>query len=125
MLIDSNIIIYAMHPEMESIRAFITEKLPSVSAISYVEVMGYHKLSEQERYYLEIFFKTIHILPISQKILDYAVSLRQTRRMTLGDALIAGTALSYKYTLVTRNIQDFNWIEELKLCNPFEKLRYE
>ena len=41
--------------------------------------------------------------------------------MTLGDALIAGTAISYNLTLITRNVQDFQWIDGLSLLNPFEK----
>jgi toxin FitB len=49
MLIDSNIIIYATKPEHGSIRQFISEHSPSVSAVSYVEVLGYHKLADQER----------------------------------------------------------------------------
>jgi predicted nucleic acid-binding protein len=40
--------------------------------------------------------------------------------MTLGDAIIAATALVYDRTLVTRNIGDFLWIAELTLINPFE-----
>jgi toxin FitB len=40
--------------------------------------------------------------------------------MTLGDAIIAGTALVYELTLVTRNIDDFRWIAELNLLNPFD-----
>lgn len=48
MLIDSNIIIYAAKPEYGALRRFIAEKEPAVSAISYVEVLGYHQLTEQE-----------------------------------------------------------------------------
>jgi predicted nucleic acid-binding protein len=40
--------------------------------------------------------------------------------MTLGDAIMAATALVYGKTLVTRNIDDFRWIAELTLINPFE-----
>jgi len=40
--------------------------------------------------------------------------------MTLGDAIIAGTALAYRLTLMTRNTDDFRWIAELKLLNPFD-----
>ncbi|MEH2372309.1 hypothetical protein [Nostoc sp.] len=40
--------------------------------------------------------------------------------MTLGDAIIVGTALVYRLTLITRNIDDFRWITQLKLWNPFE-----
>jgi len=38
--------------------------------------------------------------------------------MSLGDAIIAGTALAYDLTLVTRNTEDFQWIDGLSLLNP-------
>jgi predicted nucleic acid-binding protein len=121
MLIDSNIIIYAAQPEHAALRAFIGEHTPAVSAISYVEVLGYHKLTEQERLLLEGFFAAAPQLVLSQAVLEQAVKLRQLRKMTLGDALIAGTALAHQLTLVTRNTADFAWIAGLKLLNPFEQ----
>jgi predicted nucleic acid-binding protein len=119
MLIDSNIIIYAAKPESSELRSLITEHAPAVSAVSYVEVLGYHKLSTQEREYFEMFFAAAPVLAISDDVLVQAVKLRQPRKMTLGDALVAGTALVYELTLVTRNIKDFDWIDRLSLLNPF------
>jgi hypothetical protein len=43
MLLDSNIIIYASQPEYPLLRQFIAEQSPAVSALSYVEVLGYHR----------------------------------------------------------------------------------
>ncbi len=91
-----------------------------VSAISYVEVLGYHGLTEEYRLYFEEFFGVVEVIPISNAVLDRAVLLRQIRIMTLGEAIIAATALVYGRTLVTRNIGDFRWIAELTLINPFE-----
>lgn len=76
--------------------------------------------SEDYRLYFEEFFGVVEVLPISNAVLDQAVALRQMRRMTLGDAIMAATALVYGITLVTRNIDDFRWIAELTLINPFE-----
>ena len=53
-------------------------------------------------------------------ILDQAVIVRQQRRMTLGDAIVAGTALVHELTLITRNTDDFRWIAQLEVFNPFE-----
>jgi toxin FitB len=53
-------------------------------------------------------------------LIDAAVGLRRQRKMSLGDSLIAATALAQGLTLVTRNIRDFQWIETLDLLNPFE-----
>jgi predicted nucleic acid-binding protein len=38
--------------------------------------------------------------------------------MSLGDTIIAGTALAHDLTLVARNTEDFQWIDELSLLNP-------
>lgn len=121
MILDSNIIIYAARPEYDFLRGFIAENSPSVSAVSYVEVLSYHKLADEEKELLEEFFDSTRILPISKDIITKAVELRQSKKMTLGDALIAATALVNNSTLVTNNTADFAWIDELKLFNPLEK----
>jgi predicted nucleic acid-binding protein len=121
MLIDSNIIIYAAKAEHTDLRIFIAEHTPAVSAISYVEVLGYHRLTEPERQHFEAFFAAALVLSLSKEILDQAVKLRQLRKITLGDALVAATALVYNLTLVTRNTKDFDWIPNLSVLNPFEE----
>src|SRR5215813_15480940 len=121
MLVDSNILIYAAQLEYAQLRQFIANHAPTVSAVSYVEVLGYHQLDDEERQYLEEFFRLAQVLPLSQAVLDQAVALRQQRKMSLGDALVAGTALVHGLTLVTRNVEDFYWIPGLSLLNPFEE----
>ncbi len=120
MLLDSNIIIYAAQIENIFLRDFIAENSPSVSAISYLEVLGYHQLTDEDKTYFQEFFNASQILPISQSVINQAVKLKQLRKMSLGDAIIAGTALVYDLTVVTRNIDDFRWITDLKLLNPFD-----
>ena len=120
MLIDSNIIIYSTKPEHHFLRQLIAEEAPVVSAVSYVEVLGYHRLSEQERHALEDFFAATIVLPISRNVIEQAVNLRQIRKMTLADALIAATALVHNLKLVTRNVKDYDWIANLILLNPFD-----
>lgn len=121
MLLDSNIIIYAAQAEHEFLREFIAENSPYVSALSYLEVLGYHQLSNDDKIYFEEFFKAAEILPVSQAVIEQAVRLKQNKKMSLGDAIIAGTALVYNLTIVTRNINDFRWINDLKLLNPFDQ----
>ena len=91
MLADSNILIYAAQPEHAQVRRFIADHAPAVSATSYVEVLGYHQLDDEERQYLEEFFRLAQVLPLSQAVLDQAVALRQQRKMSLGDALVGSS----------------------------------
>jgi predicted nucleic acid-binding protein len=119
MLIDSNIIIYAAKLEHAELRRFIAANVPAVSGVSYVEVLGYHQLGVAEREHFEEFFAAATILPISEAVLEQAVKLRQRKKMTLGDSLVAATCLVHKLTLVTRNPRDFTWITELSVVDPF------
>jgi predicted nucleic acid-binding protein len=120
MLLDSNVIIYAAKPEHEGLRRLIAENAPAVSAVSYVEVLGYHRLTAQEMRYFKEFFAAAPVLGIDSAVLEQAVRLRQLRKMTLGDTLVAGTALAHSLTLVTRNTGDFRWISDLSVLDPFE-----
>nr|WP_227788985.1 MULTISPECIES: type II toxin-antitoxin system VapC family toxin [unclassified Nodularia (in: cyanobacteria)] len=90
-----------------------------------MEVLGYHQLNDEDKTYFEEFFNASQILPVSQAVIEQAVRLKQIRKMSLGDAIIAGTALVYDLTVVTRNTDDFRWINELKLLNPFDRLEKE
>ena len=49
MLLDSNSIIYAAQPEHAALRQFIEMHTEAVSIISHIEVLGYHKLTEDDR----------------------------------------------------------------------------
>jgi predicted nucleic acid-binding protein len=118
MLLDTNIIIYAMLPEHSGLRRFIAENNPAVSAVSYVEALGFNRLTPADRGGLEEFFAAAQLLPITQQVLDRAVQLRQARRMSLGDALIAATALANGLRHVTKNVSDFAWVPGLTVLDP-------
>ncbi|MFQ5740095.1 MAG: type II toxin-antitoxin system VapC family toxin [Acidobacteriota bacterium] len=118
MLLDSNIVIYAAKPEHGVLREFIAERGPAVSVVNYIEVLGYHRLREVERGLLEEFFRAAEVLPLTEAIVERAVQLRQQRSISLGDAILAATALVHSLTLVTHNTDDFNWIAKLRLHGP-------
>jgi toxin FitB len=56
---------------------------------------------------------------ISDAVLQQAIKLRQVRKVTLGDSLVAATALVHGRTLVARNAKHFEWIPGLTVLNPF------
>ena len=119
MLLDSNIIIYSTLPENEFLRNFISENNVFCSRVSCLEVMGYHLVSDADKKQFEIFFSLIPILEIDILIIEKAIKLRQSIKLSLGDSIIAATALFYDIPLVTRNTKDFKKIEDLLIIDPF------
>jgi len=121
MLLDSNIIIYGSKPEHGFLRVLLADDDSVVSGISYPEVLGFAGLTPGESSVLEAFFSMTPILAVDEPVLRRAAKLKQQRKMKLGDALIAATALHHRLTLATRNVSDFSWIAGLDLFNPFDR----
>src|ERR1700742_75617 len=92
-LLDSNVVIYAASPDHPEVAQLIEDYSPAVLAISYVETLGFHGVTSNEKQFPERFFANSMMLGIDRNVLDEAVQLRQQRKMSLGDAIIAGTAL--------------------------------
>jgi len=118
-LADSNTVIYSARPAFAHVRSFVIANVSSVSAITILEVLGYHRLIPADRADFEIFFRQAKILPITDVIIDRAVELRQQKKMGLADAIIAATALVHNLPLVTRNTADYKHIAGLQLIDPF------
>ena len=122
MLLDSNIIIYSAKPGGAALRSFLEGIRRYVSVISYIESFGYQNLTPEEFQQLETIFRRTQILPLTDDVAEQAISLRQQRRMGLGDAIIVATALVHGLTLVTHNTEDFRWITGLELLDPVSNL---
>jgi len=122
MLLDSNIFIYATQVKYASLRQWCFSQKICASNISRLEVLGYYKLTKQDEKDLADLFEKSTIYPVSSIIIEQAINLRRHKSMSIGDAIIAATALEYSETLVTRNEADFKCVDKLKLINPFDKL---
>jgi predicted nucleic acid-binding protein len=92
--------------------------LPQFRQSVALRFLGYHLLTQQDRSEFEEFFAAATVLPISDLVVSKAIELRQMRKIKLGDALIAGTAMAHGLTLVTKDTQDFKWINGLTLLDP-------
>lgn len=119
MLLDTNILIYMAQPGGESLQAQMVSASPAASLIARVEALGFQSITAGERERMDKVFAWVEVLPVDDAVADAAILLRQARRMKLGDALIAATALLYDLPLVTRNVDDFKHIAGLQIINPF------
>lgn len=118
MIVDSNLLILASKQNHEDILLWLAEAEVAISAISRVEVLGFQHLPESERLILEEFFQLYPILPITDPVLDEAIRLKQQKKMSLGDSIIAGTAILHGGELATRNLKDFQNIPGLSASYP-------
>lgn len=117
-LVDSNLLIYAVQPNYADLRTWLLKTLPKASVISRVEVLGYHKLKTQEQKALENLLNVLETIYPTATTFELAIGLRQRRKMLLGDALIAATCIEHNLILATNNTADFAWVAEITLLNP-------
>ena len=120
MLLDSNILIYASKPEFDWLITDYIHADSTVSIITKIEVMGFHQLQSNHHQLLQQFFELIPVIDLDNEIATLAIKLKQLRKMSLGDAIIASTALLSSQSLITRNTADFAWIPTLQVINPID-----
>jgi predicted nucleic acid-binding protein len=118
-LLDSNILIYASQPGNEFLDEWLEASGTMYSPISLTEVLGYRGITTEDGHLFEAMFAQLAMQPVSVSVLRKAAALRRVRRLKLGDAIIAATALETGSELVTRNEQDFRGIDGLQIINPF------
>ena len=119
-LLDSNTIIYFASPGFAEHRKEYSKFDLAASAVSRIEVLGYHSLDQDKEKDFEDYFGSIVVLDMTSEVVQQAIWLRQQRKIGLGDAIVAATALVHELTLATRNTKDFKWINALTLIDPFE-----
>lgn len=116
---DTNIFIYVGTDRLD---ASAIEGIDACYAsITAIEALGYHKITAAEERKLARILDAYQAIDLSTTIIERAVLLRQNKKMSLGDAIVAATAIEQGYELWTVNTKDFSHIAELKLFNPLRK----
>lgn len=117
-ILDSNIFIYLANGTLD--RKVIIDKDISHASITKIESLGFSRIHANELLLLEILFGESYDLPLTEGVVGRAIKLRQAKNMSLGDAIIAATALEHGYELWTANMDDFVHIEGLRIRNPLQ-----
>ena len=119
MVLDTNILIYSTKPGGESLRPWLDDPGAIVSIVSRIEALGFSGISADEETALQAAFRSLPEAGLTETVAARAIALRQERRISLADAIIAATAIAHNRPLVTRNVDDFKHIAGLELINPF------
>ena len=83
-----------------------------------IELLGFADFPEKMQA-MEEFVNSANVLPLDDLVTQQTILLRRKhRKLKLGDAIIAATALVHKMILISRNVADFKNIEGLQVVDP-------
>ena len=122
-LIDSNVLIDYVAERIPAENTGFIEQIFEqqflISVIVKIEVLGFndvpHKMAAMEE-----FVDWAHVIPLDEHVTLQTIMLRRKyKKLRLGDAIIAATALEHNLTLITHNTADFKNIDNLNILDPY------
>jgi predicted nucleic acid-binding protein len=119
-LIDTNVIIDNFGNKLsEKAKTFLFDVELTISVITRIEVLGWLNASKELLKPIYEFMEIVNIMPMDEIVILKTIEIRQNKKIALGDAIIAATALVNDLSLITRNISDFKNIDRLKVIDPY------
>ena len=116
--LDTNFIIYYLIKDKNAVKFFnenLANKSYYISVISRVELFSHSEITASEFDSIEVFISTTRSVLIDNEVAMIAAALRRKYKIKTPDSIVAATALYTNTSLVTRNVKDFEKIEELKV----------
>lgn len=131
-VVDTNIVIYTLKGIEKIVK--VMEKLEDdnielyYSTIVEAELFSFHELTEEQRVKIRGILDLGEIIDVDSEIALKAAELRALsrknyqRKLKLPDAIVAATASVHSAVLITRNVEDFNFLRDhgLSIWDPFE-----
>lgn len=118
-LIDTNILLEYLSSLLPTKASNYVENIINdnfnISIINRIEILG-HNSSDVKQ---ETFLNLANTFQLTKDVEIQTIEIRKSHKIKLPDAIIAATALVHDFTIVTRNIKDFEKIEGLLCINPY------
>lgn len=95
----------------------VIDVVPNLSVITQIELLCWKTDAVKEQR-VKDFITDSEVLDIIPDVIMHCVNIRRNKKIKTPDAIIAATALSHNYTLVTNNDKDLSNIKGLKIVNP-------
>ncbi len=113
-VLDSNILILASKQELDISKLLSSYEKFYVSIVTYIEVLGYKNMSNEEINIIKMFFNNIEIIDVDFEIAKIVITYKTQviKKIKLPDAIILATAKHLGGVLLTRNTVDFTNIDE-------------
>lgn len=118
-LIDTNAVIDYLDGKLPSSgNNLLDDNNVNISVITRMELLSWSGSLEKQTEILEEFISLSQVFNLSESIIQKTIKVRKAFATKLPDAIIAATALTHDFTLITRNTKDFNKIAGLNVVNP-------
>jgi predicted nucleic acid-binding protein len=123
-LIDSNVIIDYTSSRLPQNGSDFVEKIFNndflISVATKIEVLGFDDVPDKMKG-MEEFVSSAMVLALDEMVTQQTILLRRKyKKLKLGDAIIAATALVHNLEIISRNLKDFDNIESLTCINPYD-----
>lgn len=92
--------------------------IPCIRLLAGLKYWVLREFSLLKKQVITELLNSLEIIYLNPACYEIAIALKQQRKMSLGDALIAATCIEHHKTLATRNTADFDWIENMRVINP-------
>ena len=120
MLIDTDVIIWALRRNDKAVRKIDSTEVLQISAVTYMELLkGARDKQELRNLKQTLQMLSIEVIPISENIshraMIYIEEYGLSSGMDLPDALIAATAVENDFTLCTANDKHYKVISNIEL----------
>jgi predicted nucleic acid-binding protein len=90
-----------------------------ISIITKIELLCW-KTDLNTEFWVKEFILKSAVIEIKDSVVQNCVKIRRFKKIKTPDAIIAATALTFDYTIITNNTKDFENIEGLKSLNPYK-----
>ena len=117
-ILDTNIFIYLSNGAID--KTLVDNSNLAFPSVVKIEALGYSQITVAELSFLEALFAECYQIELDEAIVQRAIRLRQQKKMSLGDSIVAASALQYDCELWTVNEEDFSHVEELRIYNPLK-----
>ena len=97
----------------------VVDAIPNISVITQIELLCWNT-DDITKQNVRNFISECNIYEISNEVIESCVIIRNSKKIKTPDAIIAATALTNNFTILSRNISDFKNINGLKHSNPWE-----
>lgn len=122
-IIDTNVFSdFLNHSFSQNGMRFLSNLIDSdskISIITKIELLCW-KTDLNSEFWIKEFISKSDVIGINDSVVQNCIKIRRFKKIKTPDAIIAATALTFDYTIITNNTKDFENIEGLKFLNPYK-----